>query len=80
MLRLIHLHLPYDNIQEVLNDLNQIAYKYAGTESLIEQLEKLNEIEEPLCMNCHYNINNNCPIHDIMDNEYQCSYYVNGVE
>ena len=80
MTRLIHLHLQHINIKNVLNDLNQIAYKDAETESLIIQLEQLKEIEEPICTSCHYNIDNNCPIHDIMDDEYQCSYYVKGIE
>jgi uncharacterized protein (UPF0276 family) len=78
MQSLIHLHLHYDEVDTVLKDLYQIAYKDAGTENLIEQLKKLNEIEEPLCTNCHYYIDNNCPIQDIMGSTYQCSYYERG--
>jgi hypothetical protein len=80
MSRLIHLHLPYDSIKAVLNDLDQIAFKDDGTESLIEQLEKISDTEEPMCTNCHYYIDNNCPIHDIMGSTYQCSYYERGIE
>lgn len=78
MSRLIHLNLPYSEIKEVLEDLYQISYKYNGVENLIEQLERLNNIEEPLCINCHYNINNNCPIKDVAGENYQCSYYERG--